>query len=52
VTTDGGRAPGAFLAVALGLLSAAVLAHEVALVHLFSILHWSHFAAGARSRSP
>jgi hypothetical protein len=45
VTTDGGRAPGAFLAVALGLLSAAVLAHEVALVHLFSILHWSHFAA-------
>ena len=33
------------LPIALALLSAAVLAHEVALVHLFSILHWSHFAA-------
>ncbi len=33
------------LPIALGLLSAAVLAHEVGLVHLFSILHWSHFAA-------
>jgi hypothetical protein len=27
------------------LLSAAVLAHEVALVHLFTIIHWTHFAA-------
>jgi spermidine synthase len=33
------------LSIALALLSAAVLAHEVALVHLFSILHWTHFAA-------
>jgi len=33
------------LPVALALLSAAVLAHEVALVHIFTILHWSHFAA-------
>ena len=33
------------LPIALALLSAAVLAHEVALVHLFSIMHWAHFAA-------
>ena len=31
--------------IALALVSAAALAHEVALVHLFSIVHWSHFAA-------
>ena len=30
--------------IALALVSAAALAHEVALVHLFSIVHWSHFA--------
>lgn len=36
---------GAALPIALALLSAATLAHEVALVHLFSILHWTHFAA-------
>ncbi|HKY59935.1 MAG TPA: SAM-dependent methyltransferase, partial [Gemmatimonadota bacterium] len=33
------------LPISLAVLSAAVLAHEVALVHLFSILHWTHFAA-------
>ncbi|HET9581987.1 MAG TPA: hypothetical protein VFP76_04155 [Gemmatimonadota bacterium] len=45
MTTAGDRVPGASLALALGLLSTAVLAHEVALVHLFSIMHWTHFAA-------
>ncbi|MGH7557984.1 MAG: hypothetical protein ACREMD_09485 [Gemmatimonadota bacterium] len=40
------RAPGgAALLASLALLSAAVLAYEVTLVHVFSIIHWSHFAA-------
>ncbi|MFN2421778.1 MAG: hypothetical protein ABR527_10460, partial [Gemmatimonadota bacterium] len=42
--TTGGR-PGAALLASLALLSGAVLAYEVALVHLLAITHWTHFAA-------
>ncbi|HUP00846.1 MAG TPA: hypothetical protein VM737_04915 [Gemmatimonadota bacterium] len=37
--------PAAPLLAALAILSAAILAYEVVLVHLLSIAHWSHFAA-------
>lgn len=37
--------PGAALFASLALLSAAVLAYEVVLVHLLAITHWTHFAA-------
>ena len=37
--------PGAALFVSVACLSAAVLAYEVALIHLLAITHWTHFAA-------
>jgi hypothetical protein len=37
--------PGAALLLSVACLSAAVLAYEVALVHLIAITHWTHFAA-------
>jgi hypothetical protein len=42
--TNRGR-HGAVLLASLALLSAAVLAYEVVLIHLLAITHWTHFAA-------